>query len=171
MPQNGGPPGLRCFPCLNGGLTPDRAKRRGKIVENKYFIEIALEPIFCLKEINDLHILAKTAIANIPALVTSDGPLLNADLVGLQIAFQDAGLPNVSAGSPWPHDSSTPLEARPPAHSALASDLRPPSSSPVFSIEIRSFARTPSLLPSQLYLLCRSSHSLHSNFYFLISNF
>ena len=85
---------------LEWGLTPIVLRDVEKSWKTN-FIEIALEAhLLPPKEINDLHILAETAIANIPALVTSDGPLLNADLVGLQIAFQDAGLPNVSPVHP-----------------------------------------------------------------------
>jgi hypothetical protein len=47
------------------------------------------------KEENDARILAECAIAEIPMLVTSDGSILSADPNDLQLAFQDAGLPNV----------------------------------------------------------------------------
>ena len=82
------------------GLTPIALRDVEKSYK-KNFIEIAKEAqLLPPKEINDLYILAETAIANIPALVTSDRALLNIDLVGLQIAFQDAGLPSVSPVHP-----------------------------------------------------------------------
>lgn len=65
------------------------------------FINIAQEmKVLPPKELNDLHILAETSIAEIPALVTSDGPLLDADLADLHQAFNDAGLPFVSVVHP-----------------------------------------------------------------------
>jgi hypothetical protein len=85
---------------LDWGLTPIVLRDVEKSWK-KNFIEIAQEAqLLPPKEINDLHVLAETAIANIPALVTSDGPLLKVDRVGLQIALQDAGLPNVSPVHP-----------------------------------------------------------------------
>src|SRR5439155_17665047 len=38
----------------------------------------------------------------------------------------------------------------------------------IFCFETRSFPRLARCYPSQLYLLCRSSRSLHSNFTFLL---
>lgn len=46
-------------------------------------------------EINDARILADTAIAEIPMLVTSDAGILEADQIALSLAFEDAGLPVV----------------------------------------------------------------------------
>ena len=67
----------------------------------KNFISIAQNAnLLPAKEINDLHILAETAIKEIPALVTSDGPLLNVDRVALQLVFQNAGLPGVTPVHP-----------------------------------------------------------------------
>lgn len=67
----------------------------------KNFIQIAQAAgLLPHNELNDLHVLAETAIAEIPALVTSDGFLLRIDRVGLQIAFQGAGLSNVSPVHP-----------------------------------------------------------------------
>jgi predicted nucleic acid-binding protein len=67
----------------------------------KNFISIAQNAnLLPAKEINDLHILAETAIKEIPALVTSDGPLLNVDRVALQLVFQNAGLPSVTPVHP-----------------------------------------------------------------------
>ncbi len=65
------------------------------------FISIAQNAnLLPAKEINDLHILAETAIADIAALVTSDRPLLDIDRVALPLAFQNAGLPTVSPVHP-----------------------------------------------------------------------
>lgn len=85
---------------LDWGLTPIVLKDVEKSWK-KNFIAIAQDAqLLPAREINDLHILAETAIANIPALVTSDAALLDVDLVGLQIACQDAGLANVSPVHP-----------------------------------------------------------------------
>ena len=46
-------------------------------------------------EVNDARILADTAIAHIPMLVTSDRGILDADQIELSLAFEDAGLPVV----------------------------------------------------------------------------
>ena len=46
-------------------------------------------------EVNDARILADTAIAHIPMIVTSDKGLLEADQIALSLAFEDAGLPVV----------------------------------------------------------------------------
>ena len=46
-------------------------------------------------EVNDARILADTAIAQIPMLVTSDRGILDADQIALSLAFEDAGLPVV----------------------------------------------------------------------------
>ena len=43
-------------------------------------------------EVNDARILADTAIAEIPMLVTSDVGILEADQIALSLAFEDAGL-------------------------------------------------------------------------------
>jgi predicted nucleic acid-binding protein len=43
-------------------------------------------------EVNDARILADTAIAEIPMLVTSDAGILEADQVALSLAFEDASL-------------------------------------------------------------------------------
>jgi hypothetical protein len=51
-------------------------------------------------ETNDARILAETAIANIPMLVTSDTDILDADPVELGRAFDDAGLLSVRVASP-----------------------------------------------------------------------
>lgn len=67
----------------------------------KNFITIAQEMgILPPKELNDLHVLAETSIAGIPALVTSDGPLLRVNLSELQEAFNNAGLAFVSLVHP-----------------------------------------------------------------------
>src|SRR5438309_1823725 len=47
------------------------------------------------KEKNDAHIIAETAVARIPILVTSDGPLLKVDTKELNIALADGGLHGV----------------------------------------------------------------------------
>src|SRR2546428_447885 len=47
------------------------------------------------KEKNDAHIIAETAVARIPILVTSDGPLLRVDTKELNIALADGGLHGV----------------------------------------------------------------------------
>jgi predicted nucleic acid-binding protein len=46
-------------------------------------------------EVHDVDIIAETALADIPALVTSDTALLEADPDGLSVAFADGGLPVV----------------------------------------------------------------------------
>ena len=46
-------------------------------------------------EVSDARILADTAIAQIPMLVTSDAGILHADQIALSLAFEDAGLPVV----------------------------------------------------------------------------
>ena len=46
-------------------------------------------------EVNDARILADTAIAQIPMLVTGDRGILEADQIALSLAFEDAGLPVV----------------------------------------------------------------------------
>lgn len=51
-------------------------------------------------EANDARILAECAIAEIPAVVTSDRAILDADEHDLQLAFQDAGLPIVARVHP-----------------------------------------------------------------------
>ena len=67
----------------------------------KNFVAIAQDAeVLPPKEINDLHILAESAIAEIPALVTSDGPLLNVNQRELQLAFQGAGLSPVTPVHP-----------------------------------------------------------------------
>lgn len=51
-------------------------------------------------ERNDARILAETAIAQIPMLITSDRGILEADGVALAMAFEDAGLHQVRFASP-----------------------------------------------------------------------
>jgi len=46
-------------------------------------------------EINDARILADTAIAEIPMLVTIDNDILQAGQIALSLPFEDAGLPLV----------------------------------------------------------------------------
>ena len=46
-------------------------------------------------EVHDIDIIAETALAGVPALVTSDTALLDADQDGLSVAFADGGLPVV----------------------------------------------------------------------------
>lgn len=85
---------------LGWGLTPIILKDIQKTYKTN-FIAIAQDAkILPAKEINDLHILAETSIAEIPALVTSDGPLLNVNRQELQLAFQGAGLAVVSPVNP-----------------------------------------------------------------------
>lgn len=85
---------------LGWGLTPMVLTDIQKTYK-KNFIAIAQDAeLLPKKEINDLHILAETAIKEVPALVTSDGHLLKIDRVGLQLAFQNAGLPSVSPVHP-----------------------------------------------------------------------
>jgi hypothetical protein len=85
---------------LDWGLTPILLKDIQKTWKAN-FISIAQDrKLLPPKEIDDLHILAETSIAEIPALVTSDGPLLRVDRKELQLAFQDAGLPFVSPVHP-----------------------------------------------------------------------
>ena len=69
-------------------------------------------------EKNDAHIVAETAVAEIPILVTSDGPLLNADASELNIGLADSGLHGVqilnarTLGAPRP--SKTIRSSSPP---------------------------------------------------------
>jgi len=52
------------------------------------------------RENNDAEILAETSLAGIPVLVTSDRALLDADPVGLALAFEKAGLAPVAPAHP-----------------------------------------------------------------------
>ena len=52
------------------------------------------------RENNDAEILAETSLAGIPVLVTSDNALLDADPVGLALAFEKAGLAPVTPAHP-----------------------------------------------------------------------
>lgn len=85
---------------LGWGMTPVLLTDIEKAYK-KNFIAIAQEmTILPPKELNDLHILAETSIAGIPALVTSDGPLLGTNPFDLQQAFSNAGLDFVSVVHP-----------------------------------------------------------------------
>src|SRR5260370_36966704 len=85
---------------LGWGLTPIILKDIQRMYKTN-FISIAQNAeILPEREINDLHILAETSIAEIPALVTSDHPLLNINQQELQFAFQGAGLSPVSPVHP-----------------------------------------------------------------------
>jgi len=52
------------------------------------------------RENNDAEILAETSLAGIPVLVTCDSTLLDADPVGLALAFEKAGLVPVVPAHP-----------------------------------------------------------------------
>ena len=52
------------------------------------------------RENNDAEILAETSLAGIPVLVTSDSALLEADALGLALAFEKAGLAPVTPAHP-----------------------------------------------------------------------
>ncbi len=51
-------------------------------------------------EFNDGLILAETALAEIPVLVTSDSDLLNIDEITLRLRFEEADLPSVQIVHP-----------------------------------------------------------------------
>jgi len=53
-------------------------------------------------EFNDGLILAETALASIPVLVTSDGDLLNIDAIALRVQLEEADFPPVQVFHPKP---------------------------------------------------------------------
>ena len=72
-----------------------------EIMYKENFVAIAQEMrLLPPREVSDLHVLAETAIKEIPALVTSDRALLDIDRVALHLAFQNAGLASVSPVHP-----------------------------------------------------------------------
>jgi rRNA-processing protein FCF1 len=61
---------------------------------------VQADKVLPIRENNDAEILAETSLAGIPILVTSDGTLLDADPVGLALAFEKAGLVPVAPAHP-----------------------------------------------------------------------
>jgi predicted nucleic acid-binding protein len=82
------------------GLEPIMLRDVEQKYKKNFIIDAEDAAILPPREVNDLHILAETSIAGIQGLVTSDGPLLNADPIQLQLAFQNAGLNHVTPVHP-----------------------------------------------------------------------
>jgi len=61
---------------------------------------VQADKVLPARENNDAEILAETSLAGIAVLVTSDATLLDADPVGLALAFEKAGLAPVAPAHP-----------------------------------------------------------------------